>query len=279
MRRIIILVLIFFSIKSFSQNQQKINVILIGTYHFNNPGFDQGKVQERNILTEENQKGLERITNKIIKKYKPSKVFVESDFEKRNNLNQLYQLYNNEKEYYDNDTLNSFYKRYYSENEIFQLGFRLANKAGNDSIYSIDYDKIPIRFDLLMQKIETNPKFSLGDYKKDILKLESFMNKCLSDKKLENVLKCLNSIEQYQLNKGSYISFLNRINNETDFFGSDLVSLWYKRNLIMYANIQNQVNNKDKNIVVIVGAGHAAMLEEFIKLDSMFNLIKVDELF
>ena len=277
MRTTITLFLIFLYINSFSQNQTKTNVVLIGTYHFNNPGFDEGKIKERNILTKENQEGLERITDKLIKKYKPTKVFVESDFDKRNNLNEMYNLYKNGRGYYNIDTLDSFYKRFYKENEIFQLGFRLALKAKNDSIYSIDYDKVPIRFDLIKSKIESISTVDFAEYKKNIAELETFMNTCISQDTLENVLKCLNSTEQYRLNKGLYISFLNRINKGNDFFGSDLVSLWYKRNLIMFSNIQNQIVPTDKNIVIIIGAGHAAMMEEFFKSDTRFNLVKIDE--
>ena len=277
MRTTITLFLIFLYINSFSQNQTKTNVVLIGTYHFNNPGFDEGKIKERNILTKENQEGLERITDKLIKKYKPTKVFVESDFDKRNNLNEMYNLYKNGRGYYNIDTLDSFYKRFYKENEIFQLGFRLALKAKNDSIYSIDYDKVPIRFDLIKSKIESISTVDFAEYKKNIAELETFMNTCVSQDTLENVLKCLNSTEQYRLNKGLYISFLNKINKGNDFFGSDLVSLWYKRNLIMFSNIQNQIVPTDKNIVIIIGAGHAAMMEEFFKSDTRFNLVKIDE--
>lgn len=278
MRIIFTFFLILSSICTFSQNKATINVVLIGTYHFNNPGFDEGKITERNILTKENQEGLERITNKIIKKYKPTKVFVEYDYEKKNQLVEMYNLYKNGKVFYKTDTLNAFFKRFYIENEIFQLGFRLANSAKNEAIYSMDYDKVPIRFDLLKSKIEATSSFSFDDYKKEISKLENYMNSCVSQNTLESALKCLNSSEQYRLNKGLYISFLNKLNKAPDFFGSDLVSLWYKRNLIMYANIQNQVTETDKNIVIIVGAGHAAILEDFIKADTRFNLIKIDQI-
>ncbi|WP_175634340.1 hypothetical protein [Pedobacter ghigonis] len=47
--------------------------MLIGIYHFNNPGFDEGKMKERNILSDENQPGLERITDKLIKNIAPLK--------------------------------------------------------------------------------------------------------------------------------------------------------------------------------------------------------------
>ncbi len=264
----------FFSSAGFSQQQT--NVVLIGIYHFNNPGFDEGKMKDRNILSEENQQGLERITDKLLKKYRPGKVFVEYDAAKNNKLNALYALYKNAKPFYRADTLNAFYKRFYSENETFQLGFRLAKKAGNDSIYAMDYDEVPIRFDLIKSKLQASRSFTYRGYQDKITQLELFMNACLSKPKLEDVLLGLNSQEQYQLNKGLYISFLNRINQPDDFFGSDLVAAWYKRNLIMYANIQNQVSAADKNIVIIVVAGHAAIMEDFIKADKRFNLVKLD---
>ncbi|TPD71225.1 DUF5694 domain-containing protein [Flavobacterium microcysteis] len=271
------LLLLSFS-TGFSQKIAKTNVLLIGTYHFNNPGFDQGKMKERNILDKENQEALEQITAKIIKKYNPSKVFVEYSFSEGKRLNELYSLYKNDKPFYQLDTIKKdFYKRFYSENEMFQFGFRLAKKSGNDSIYAIDYDEVPIRFDLIQSKLAESKTFNFSDYEAKIAELSDYTNSCLDSKKLEEVLLCLNSPKQYELNKGLYISFLNRISQSPDFFGPDLVAAWYKRNLIMYANIQNQVSETDKNIVIIVGAGHAAMMEDFIKNDERFRLIRIDQ--
>ncbi|QIL41550.1 hypothetical protein G7074_21155 [Pedobacter sp. HDW13] len=269
-----LLVYFFFSSTGFSQH--KTNVVLIGIYHFNNPGFDEGKMKDRNILSDENQQGLDRITGKLIRKYRPDKVFVEYDASKNNKLNAMYSLYKNAKPFYNADTLNAFNRRFYSENETFQLGFRLAKKARNDSIYAMDYDDVPIRFDLIKSKLQANRSFTYADYQEQITELEVFMNACLSKPRLEDVLLGLNSQEQYQLNKGLYISFLNRVNQPDDFFGSDLVAAWYKRNLIMYSNIQNQVSAGDNNIVIIIGAGHAAIMEDFIKADKRFNLVKLN---
>lgn len=259
--------------------QEKINVILIGTYHFNNPGFDQGKVKERNILEKSNQESLEKITDKIVKRYKPSKVFVEYYFSDKANLNRMFSLYKQEKPYYNLDTISKakdFYKRFYAENEIFQFGFRLSKKAGNDLIYAMDYDKVSLRFDKIKAKIEESNLLKFEEYQTKIKEMEESINSCVSSSTLEEVWKCLNQPNVYQTNKGLYIEFLNRISQEPDFFGSELVSNWYKRNLIMFSNIQNQVTGSDKNIVVIAGVGHAAMFEEFFKLDKRFNLIKIE---
>ena len=277
MKKYIVLALLFFCVASFAQ--EKINVILIGTYHFNNPGFDQGKVKERNILEKSNQESLEKITTKIVKKHKPSKVFVEHHFSDKENLNKMYSLYKQDKPFFNLDTINKskeFFKRYYSENEIFQFGFRLSKKSNNDSIYPIDYDKVPLRFDKIKSKMEQSSVLRFQDYQATIKEMEESVNSCVAASTLEEVWKCLNQPKTYEANKSIYVEILNRISQEPDFFGSELVSNWYKRNLIMFSNIQNQVSSSDKNIVVIAGVGHAAMFEEFFKLDKRFNLIKIE---
>jgi hypothetical protein len=43
----------------------------------------------------------------------------------------------------------------------------------------------------------------------------------------------------------------------------------------MYANIQSQLVQNTKNIVILVGTGHAAMMKDFIKNDERFNLIEL----
>jgi hypothetical protein len=47
----------------------------------------------------------------------------------------------------------------------------------------------------------------------------------------------------------------------------------------MFSHIQNQVEKGDKNIVVIVGIGHAAMMYDFFKNDIRFNIIDLNTVF
>lgn len=277
MKTIITLFFVTFSALSFSQD--KINVILIGTYHFNNPGFDAGKVKERNILEQPNQDNLNQITHKITSTHRPDKVFVESPYEDRESLNKMYALYKQGKAYYKADTLkNDFRKRMLSENEIFQFGFRLAREAGNQKIYSMDYES-QMNLGALKSKLNLNPTLTYADFETKVKQLTDFMNNCISESSLQETFKCLNSEKQYSMNKGLYITYFNKINKAPDFYGSQLVADWYKRNLIMYSYIQNQIEKGDKNIVIIVGAGHAAMMYDFIKNDPQFNLIEVKNIF
>jgi hypothetical protein len=57
-----------------SVNPQK-EMLLIGTFHYNNPGADVAKTKSFDILSEKSQLELEEISSSI-RKYNPTKVFV-----------------------------------------------------------------------------------------------------------------------------------------------------------------------------------------------------------
>ncbi|MNX98205.1 hypothetical protein D3C86_1306050 [compost metagenome] len=156
------------------------------------------------------------------------------------------------------------------------MAFRLGKKAKNDSLYPIDHFS-EMRFDLLQKKAgETE------ELKKEFAEsLKSFSNEyniCINEIELIKTLKCLNTAENRLSNKGFYISLANKIGVEDNYFGANLVADWYRRNLLIYANFQNQIKKGSKNVLIIIGAGHSAMIYDFIKNDKNFNLIEVDEI-
>ncbi|MBB2151406.1 DUF5694 domain-containing protein [Pedobacter gandavensis] len=229
---------------------------------------------ERNILTKENQLGLEQITDLIVKKYKPDQIFVESNYNKKKQLDEQYQLYLNGKYSSYTDTIkNPRYKRFYTEGETYQLAFRLGKKSGNKEIYPID-SLIEMRFDLLQKMIKSNPK-NKQFFEERLAISGKNANEILAKKDLRDVFKALNTDAELNQNKGMYISFINGLGFNEGYFGANLVADWYKRNLIMYANMQNQLAPTTKNIVILVGTGHAAIMKDFIKNDERFNIIEL----
>lgn len=273
-KKTFLLIISSFCIYGFSQ--EKINVLLLGTYHFNNPGNDAVKNIERNILTLESQKGLDQITNSIISKFKPDQIFVESNFSKKEDLNNKYQLYLKNQYNQFTDTIKKLrMKRFYTEGETFQLAFRLAKKANIRYIFPID-SLIEMRFDILQKELNSNP-VTKSILEKNAVKMTQSGDKCMSKDLLKDVFICLNQKAQLAENKGFYISIANKVNPDGKYFGSNLVADFYKRNLIMYSNIQNQIEPKTKNIFILVGTGHAAIFREFFENDENFNLIEVDE--
>lgn len=208
-------ILLLFFLNSFSQD--KINVILIATFHFNNPGNDTAKTNTRDMLSKENQLGLEQITDLIVKKNKPDQIFVESNYNKKRELNDNY---------------------------------------------------------LLQKLIKSDAKLS-QIFKDTVANLSKKSNYTLAKKDLKEVFKDINTDKDLNENKDFYISFANSLGINENYFGANLVSDWYKRNLIMYSNVQNQLISNTKNIVILVGTGHAAMFKDFIKNDEKFNLIEL----
>lgn len=271
-KSLILSVFLLFFQNSFSQN--KVNVVLIGTYHFNNPGNDAVKSINRDILSKENQLGLEQITDLIVKKYRPDQIFVESNYNKKKELNDQYQLYLAGKFSSYTDTIkNARLRKFYTEGETYQLAFRLGKKSNNKEVYPID-SLIEMRFDLLQKMVKSNPK-DKQIFEEKLSTLTKRSNDCLAQKDLKDVFKSLNTDAALNENKGTYISFFNRVGINENYFGANLVSDWYKRNLVMYANIQSQLVQNTKNIVILVGTGHAAMMKDFIKNDERFNLIEL----
>lgn len=111
----------------------KKEVLLIGTFHYHNPGADIAKTKSFDVLDEESQNQLELIAEKI-HGFNPDKIFVEWPFDEQRQLDSLYNLYQ-EDTYFDNDGLTEFYRK----NEIFQLAFRAALKNKLKSVDAIDY--------------------------------------------------------------------------------------------------------------------------------------------
>ena len=148
------------------ENENVQEVLLIGTFHYHNPGADVAKTKSFDILNETSQLELEQISNSI-KAYNPSKIFVEWPYDEQKELDSLYQLYKEDK-YFSNDSLSAFYLK----NEIFQLAFRVAKKNNLEKVYAMDYRGTEFPYQKVMNDIESNNQ---AEHKEEIEKsIETF---------------------------------------------------------------------------------------------------------
>ena len=97
--------------------------------------------------------------------------------------------------------------------------------------------------------------------------LETDQNRKIETYSLTQLLLDANTKNNLAANKSLYIDLLNRAGNPDNFTGAFLVSEWYRRNLYMYALVQKAMTSQDGKALVLVGSGHAAMLQEFIASD------------
>lgn len=261
-----------------AQTQKKKQILLIGTFHFNNPGADGVKTADFDITTTPAQQELEKISNQI-KKFNPNKIFVEWEYYDQKNLDSLYSLYLNNQ--YENYIEKAFKNKpsysMYATNEIFQLAFRAAKKAGLKLVHGIDYP-LPMPFDTVMNAIKVAKQddvmAEISTYTSSMAKDANLKRKTMN---LTSLLLDLNTEKSRNINSSFYLKTLNRAGNLNNFGGTFSVSEWYKRNLYMYSLVQKQMQTAADKAVILLGAGHIAIIKKFIEEEGQYDIIELKD--
>ncbi|MET3026639.1 DUF5694 domain-containing protein [Flavobacterium sp. UW10123] len=257
---IVLLALITLNITSAQQAKKK-QILLIGTFHYANPGHDVAKINTFNVMSEKSQKELEIMSDKI-KKFGPDKIFVEWKFAKQADLDKYY-----------NKNTDSILKK--DSNEIAQLALRTAKKMNHKKMYGIDY-RTRFPYDSLMMSMEkANQKDLIKKTTESTERFQKENNERMAKSSLTDLMLYYNKKATNEDNIQWYLEVANRAGNPDDFTGASLVSNWYKRNLYMYSLVQKLTESTDTKIMVLLGAGHAAMLREFLAHDPEFEIVEL----
>ncbi|MEQ8935392.1 MAG: DUF5694 domain-containing protein [Amphiplicatus sp.] len=226
-------------------------VMIVGVYHFANPGRDQFNAQADNVLSDKRQEEIKAIINGL-SKFEPTVVAVEADA---------------------GDGVEDKFRAWragesaLTENETQQLGFRLAAAAGLENVSPFDAE---YRFvsDQEMALDETDERLkeieaatqNLG--KNFIAELER-RQKASS---IGDVLAWMNSEEALDANSDFYLGYKIKRWSGDNAGGAYTVANWYTRNLLMFQNLLKLVENgKDERVIVIVGQGHASILRYLVE--------------
>ncbi|RPD49634.1 hypothetical protein DNI29_02205 [Hymenobacter sediminis] len=272
--RFTILFLLALLLAATSQAQTKpADLLLIGTFHFDNPGLDVSKINTMDVQAPKVQAELETMATRIAA-FQPDKVFVEWEAADQKGLDDLYAAYLGPD--YAGYVQTKFSQRthgFYTRSEIVQLAFRAAKKAKLTKVYAMDYRKTQFPYDSVMSAMKSAHQDDLLQGIQAYVKsYEENMNKKLATNSITQLLLDENTKTNLDFNKGFYLNRVNRAGTTTNFSGPFLVSEWYRRNLYMYSIIQKTVAPTDDKVVVLVGSGHAAMMREFLSFDSGFRL-------
>ena len=266
----ILITLLLISTITFGQDKNKI--LTLGTFHFHLVKSQFGV--EFDINSKDNQKELKEIVEQLAN-YKPTKIFVEWEYSKQNELDDLYNLYLKDKtfeqikqKYGKNETM-------YFESEIQQLGFKLAEKLNHKKLYAFDYLLNEPNDTIMVAIQKANQTDLMNEIQKDFGEYgQTLISKFQQEKSIKNLLLYFNNDElENKLNSG-YISLFNKVGKNDDFSGAYFVAERFRRNLYMYSLIQKQIEKTDERILVIVGGQHSAGFRDFIRDDK--NLEKVE---
>lgn len=258
-RMIVVITLFVLAGNAAAQNSESIpsQVMVLGTYHFANPGLDIVKTDVADVLTPEKQNEIRELIN-LLAQFRPTKIAVEAPHDQASRLDSLYSAYQKG-------------SHILSRNEIQQLGFRLAEQFDHSRLYPIDHDgEFP--FEAVMEYAQQHDPDFLEYVQRTLQKITEEHNHWQEEKSMIEIHRLMNDPEYIAWGHARYMDFAGVGAGDT-FVGADLLSKWYERNIRIFSSLQ-AIAEPEERILVIIGSGHAAIIRELIMSDSEMKLIE-----
>lgn len=249
---------------------EQIQVLLLGSYHMDDPGLDAVNVDTDDVLTEERQAELVDVVDRVAR-FDPDRVAVERPFERREAMNSVYESYRSGERAYDReeriDPPHPMRDEQTTEcrSEVVQLGFRLADRQSHERVAAVD-DPVDVVNDdlqeLRAQGFDPETKVDVSEFEeKDV---ERELSEKLAASTIPEYLRWLNLPEQLAINHRGLFGEYLRWGDEEHSGGPRMLSTWYDSNLTMVHNLWRAVDEDDERVVVVVGSGHVRVLRHLL---------------
>lgn len=224
-------------------------VLLLGTFHFDNPGLDYVKSEVPDVLTPERQKEIQAIVEGL-RKFRPTKVMVEYPASRQKDLHSQYDAYRAG-------------KRQLTRNEIDQLGCRLAALEKLDTVYAIDAEGAMDLGPLIELAQKNHPDFmaAFGKLMEQDIQPQTKMQK---EVPLRDSLLFINDPERLQRGHGIYVQ-MARVGDAANPIGAEQMAIWYTRNIRIFGHLARIAKPGDR-MVVIYGSGHVPILQQLVRV-------------
>lgn len=240
-----------------------VEVMVLGAYHFGNPGLDLNNVKVDSVLTPRRQAELARVA-KAIGAFKPTHVMVEMQSDAPD-------LAIAEFARFDDAMLAK------DANEIVQIGYRIARNSGLKTVNGIDEqskdgepDYFP--FDKVQEAAAKFGQTAALEASNTSVKAASKAFEAdLPTHSVGQMLTRMNTPGTPMTGMESYYSILT-IGDHDDQAGADLNAAWYLRNAKIFGKLMSVVKPGDR-VLVIYGAGHGYWLRHFANETPGFTFV------
>lgn len=254
---------------------EQVRVMLLGTYHMDNPGLDEVNVNADDVLSDNRQAELRKLV-KDLAEWQPHRVAVERPYNRDDEVNNRYKEYQSgEREYDREETFPAPHQRRNDSNsecrsEVVQVGFRLADRLNHDYISVVDEHPNESRYDpdpFEDRDIDSTRKTS-------VTVMDQKKTKAEVDEKLEAL-----TIPEYlawvngegNLRNNHDIMFDRGIRAVDESFGSPIaLAYWYERNIRIVHHLWRTMNADDDRILLLIGSGHIRVLRHLLEESPMF---------
>ena len=238
-------------------------VMVLGVFHFAT-NLDGVKHQEMDVLSPERQKELEEV-NAALARFAPHRIMVEWEV------------------LADQPWVDSTYAEYVADrfplraNEVYQIGYRLARDMQAGPPQCIDAPGMFLYDTLEYAAALDGRSEQLEEYMDSLIAIAMEEDTVRMRTNIRETLAQMNSEEANGLSQainGVYIA--PRLGPLGDLSGAEFLGQWYLRNIRMYSNICRSARAEDERVLVIVGNGHRPIIEQLLRGDPGWEVVKAD---
>lgn len=252
-----------------SKSGNRIKVYLLGTFHFAQTD------DTYNVLEKKHQESIERLCQTIAK-LAPDKVFVERqpEYEFQNKLDSLYEFYL------------TLTRPLRAKNEIYQVGFRVAKMLDHPKVYQCDNPGMfGTYYQQAVEYAKKNDQLGIieATAKGTIIREDDRVNEdsVMQNSTLFEYMQWINSEAVMTTSHASYVAndpligskdYYNYDDDNT-LIGAEITADWYRRNIMIYTKMINQLSFDEDAIFLLMGGDHIPILRHLFQSNPNFEVV------
>ena len=240
-----------------------VQVMVLGTYHFGNPGLDLVNTDSDDVLAPHRQAELEDLAERLMA-FRPTAIAVERIRRTEDALDP------NFADFVPEDLSRQ-------RDERVQIGYRVAHEAGLDRVYAVDTQEGEIAY-FPFDRVEA---FAARTGREDeiaglIDRIKTQAESLMQDQATTPITELLARQNDPTIIRTMHSDFyygLLDMSDMEDPAGTVLNYGWYARNAEIFSNIVEIAEPGDR-ILVIYGSGHSYWLRHFAQETPGFELVE-----
>ena len=250
------------------QMTKKPTIMILGSWHFTSSGLDAINEKTDDVRAPKRQREIEQLVEQF-KEFKPTKIAVEVDPSRCDREIKNYQGY-----------LNGTYQLGPYEGE--QIGYRLAKEMKHSRMYCVDYwpEHWPVHIDHELMDTGTFAKTHNQEHLLQPLPTGKVTRDAegriwIEPEKYEPMIDKYIRINQPKSRRADHQGYIRaaRVGLGTEYPGANwVVHSWYARNLKILVNITRITESADDRILLIIGAGHVYLVQQFLENSGDYHL-------
>jgi Family of unknown function (DUF5694) len=240
-----------------------IQVMVLGTYHFGNPGLDLHNMKVDNVLTPAKRAELADVAARLAK-FNPTKIAIEALSDRADFGTKKFADFKPEELATNPD-------------ERVQIAYRLAQQLDQKIVYGIDEQSKTIDY-FPFDKVDAYTKAhrqtaALARLQENVGQMMKQMEAAQKTTPIRIMLADQNEPARILANQQVFYYGLLAFGDQKEQPGAELNAGWYQRNAKIFAKLA-QIARPGDRVLVAFGAGHAFWLRHLVQNTPGFELVE-----